>query len=62
MDRFSVYVLLCVLLCVVVEGLAGPSGTCWLNPIHALLSWLDEQSPVLLWDPVFPPQNNVGLS
>lgn len=32
-------------------GLAGPSGTCHLNPIPALLSCVDEHSR-LLWDPV----------
>ena len=52
----------CVSVCVVAKGLAGPSGTCRLNPIPALLSWVDEQSPVLLWDPVLLPQSNAGLS
>lgn len=52
----------CVLVCVVAKGLAGPSGTCRLNPIPTLLSWVDEQSLVLLWDPVLLPQRSVGLS
>lgn len=43
-------------MCVVAKGLAGPSGTCRLNPIPALLSRVDERSPVLLWDPALLPQ------
>lgn len=57
MSRFSVCVCGRAHVFAVARGLASPPGTCHINPIPALLSWVNEQGPLLLWDCVPLPQS-----